>query len=101
MPDYRLSLLFRIQSLTELDRSKVSVEEKVKNTLVKNSIVFIIQLTKNIRRDLSSAKIWILLAVTVIRGIPWVISQVANLLPPSCRAFTCNPQWNSFGKFFV
>ncbi|KAL9960961.1 hypothetical protein ACROYT_G034471 [Oculina patagonica] len=29
MPDYRLSLLFRIQSLTELDRSKVSVEEKV------------------------------------------------------------------------
>lgn len=33
MPDYRLSLLFRIQSLTELDRSKVSVEEKVMNTL--------------------------------------------------------------------
>ncbi|XP_068715190.1 leucine-rich repeat and guanylate kinase domain-containing protein-like [Montipora foliosa] len=29
MPDYRLSLLFRIQCLTELDRSKVSVEEKV------------------------------------------------------------------------
>lgn len=29
MPDYRLSLLFRIQSLNELDRSKVSVEEKV------------------------------------------------------------------------
>lgn len=29
MPDYRLSTLFRIPSLTELDRSKVSVEEKV------------------------------------------------------------------------
>lgn len=29
MPDYRLSLLFRIQTLTELDRSKVSLEEKV------------------------------------------------------------------------
>ena len=43
MPDYRLSLLFRIQSLTELDRSKVSVEEKVKNTLLKKSIVFFIQ----------------------------------------------------------
>lgn len=29
MPDYRLSLLFRIQTLTELDRFKVSLEEKV------------------------------------------------------------------------
>ena len=36
MPDYRLSLLFRIQSLVELDRSKVSVEEKVMDNTVRN-----------------------------------------------------------------
>ena len=29
MPDYRLSLLFRIQALTEMDRCKVTAEEKV------------------------------------------------------------------------
>lgn len=30
LPDYRLSILYRIQRLTELDRHKVEVEEKVK-----------------------------------------------------------------------
>ena len=29
LPDYRLAILFRIPSLTELDRHKVEVEEKV------------------------------------------------------------------------
>ncbi|KAH3819250.1 hypothetical protein DPMN_120984 [Dreissena polymorpha] len=29
LPDYRLSILFQIQRLTELDRHKVEVEEKV------------------------------------------------------------------------
>ena len=29
LPDYRLSILFRLQRLTELDRHKVEVEEKV------------------------------------------------------------------------
>ena len=29
LPDYRLSILFRMQSLTQLDRHKVETEEKV------------------------------------------------------------------------
>lgn len=29
LPDYRLSILFRIQRLVELDRRKVEVDEKV------------------------------------------------------------------------
>ena len=29
LPDYRLSILFQIQRLTELDRHKVEVDEKV------------------------------------------------------------------------
>lgn len=29
LPDYRLSILFRMPSLTELDRHRVEVEEKV------------------------------------------------------------------------
>lgn len=30
LPDYRLSILFRMKSLTDLDRHRVEVEEKVK-----------------------------------------------------------------------
>lgn len=48
MPDYRLSLLFRIQSLTELDRSKVLTEEKVTSPFENKSTVFIFQWTRNI-----------------------------------------------------
>jgi len=33
LPDYRLSILYQIQRLTELDRHKVEVEEKVWNNV--------------------------------------------------------------------
>ena len=48
MPDYRLSLLFRIQSLTELDRSKVLTEEKVTSSFENKSTVSIFQWPRNI-----------------------------------------------------
>lgn len=33
LPDYRLCILYRLQNLTSLDRHKVEVDEKVKNTV--------------------------------------------------------------------
>lgn len=38
LPDYRLCILFRIQSLVELDRHRVEVEEKVKTKTNENKI---------------------------------------------------------------
>lgn len=64
MPDYRLSLLFRIQSLTELDRSKVSVEEKVKKT--REKVHF---LHHSLTRNISLRQKFRILAVTLMRDL--------------------------------
>ena len=49
MPDYRLSLLFRIQSLTELDRSKVTAEEKVQPQIENDGDLYCLELLKDIK----------------------------------------------------